>query len=110
MSDWSYIAGSGGFNQDFKILNPATGEPLDLTGGTITMFIQSSDFQTNFPTDGNGTPMTIEDAEGGIARLIVQTTFMPQDEGIYIAQIKIIVTATVRTFLINLRVVRQIGN
>jgi len=112
MSDWVYVAGEGGFNQDFQLINQSTGVPLDLTGATITMFISDSSFTTNYPADGDGTTMAaaVDDNGDDVARLVVSTTFMPQAEGTYMGQVKFVSTATVRSFLINLRVIRLVGN
>jgi len=108
MSDWVYIIGEGSFNQDFIILNQASGEPIPLTG-VITMFITDSAFQNPIP-DANGQVMTIETNANGIqvARLGVIATNMPDVAGIYLAQIKIDAAATAKTFFINLRVIRSI--
>ena len=59
MSDWTYIVGETSYNQDFRIINQDTNEVIEL-GGTITMFISSSDFVTPFPVSGDGVVMTIE--------------------------------------------------
>ncbi len=109
MTDWVYVVGEGSYNQDFQIIQQETNEPLPLSG-TITMFITSSDFVTNFPSSGDGVLMSIEDANEGIARLAVAATNMPSSSGIYIAQIKIDSAQLFKTFLINLRVVRSITN
>lgn len=108
MSDWVYIAGEGGFNQDFIILDQQTNEPVDLTGATATMFIKSTDLVTSFPN--GGTTMTITDNAAGIqvARLVVQNTFMPQDANIYLAQIEIQTVSLLKTFILNLRVIRSL--
>ncbi len=110
MSDWIYIIGEGSFNQDFIVLNQATGDPIPLTG-VITMFITKSDFTTPIP-DANGQAMSIETNANGIqvARLGVVATNMPTEAGIYLAQIKIDAAATAKTFFINLRVIRSITN
>ena len=112
MTDWVYVASEGNYNQDFILFNQSTGEKLDLTGATVTMFIQTSDFQTDFPSSGDGTPMVVTTNDEGeqVARLTVQSSFMPQVEDIYVAQVKVDETSIVRSFIINLRVVRQIGN
>jgi len=111
MSDWVYVASEDGFFQDFILINHSTNEQIDLTGGVLTMFIQSADFQTDFPSDGNGTPMTIVPVSSGTAgRLAVSVSFMPQTEGMYYAQIKLQQASILRSFLVNLRVIRKIGN
>jgi len=111
MSDWTYVVGETSYNQDFQILNQETNEPIPLSG-TVTMFITSSDFVTTFPSSGDGVTMTITDNEDGIqvARLGVISMNMPQDPGIYLAQIKLESSQIFKTFLINLRVVRSITN
>lgn len=110
MTDWTYIVGETSYNQDFRIINQDTNEVIQL-GGTITMFISSSDFVTPFPASGNGVVMTIVTVDNEpAARLGVIATNMPQDTGIYLAQIKIEDTQTFKTFLINLRVIRSITN
>jgi len=111
MSDWTYVSGETSYNQDFQILNQETNEPIPLSG-TVTMFITSSDFVTTFPSSGAGVTMTITDNQDGtqVARLAVNNLNMPQDPGIFIAQIKLDAAQTFKTFLINLRVVRSITN
>ena len=107
MSDWVYIVGEGGFNQDFQVRDRNTKEPLDLSGATVTMFIKTTDGVTDFPT--GGTNMTIiGPGENGITRLVVQDTFMPQDADQYFAQISIQTTSLVKTFIIDLRVIRSL--
>jgi len=107
MSDWTYISGEGGYNQDFLIQDRQTGDALDLTGANVTMFIKTTDGLTDFPT--GGTAMTvIGDGTDGIARLVVQNGFMPQDADIYAAQIEISTTSLVMTFIIDLRVIRSL--
>ncbi len=112
MTDWVYIVDEGGYNQDFKILDRQTGEALDLNGATVTMFITSTDQTsptdagTNFPVGGTVMQVVPPDEEG-IARLVVQT-FMPQTADMYLAQIEIVTTSTVSTFIINLRVIRSL--
>ena len=114
MSDWIYIVGEGGYNQDFRILDRQTGDPLDLSGASsIKMFITTTsqtdpnDAGTNFPVGGED--MTaVGDPLGGVARLVVQSGFMPDDADMYLAQIEIITTSTVSTFIINLRVIRSL--
>jgi len=109
MSDWVYIVGEGGFNQDFQINDRNTKEPLDLTGATITMFIKSTDGVTDFPT--GGTDMAIlGDPVDGTARLVVQNTFMPQSADIYSAQIEIQTTSLVKSFILDLRVIRSLSS
>ena len=113
MSDWVYVAGEGGFFQDFLPVDQITDEAIDMTGATVTMFIQDSGLSTNFPTDGNGElcTVTIRTSDGKqVARLTVATNFMPQTEGIYVAQLKIAGVAIIRSYIINLRVIRQVGN
>ncbi len=110
MTDWSYIVGETSYNQDFRIINQDTNEVIQL-GGTITMFITSSDFVTPFPASGDGVAMSIETVDGEpAARLGVIAMNMPQTPGIFLAQIKIEDTQTFKTFLINLRVIRSITN
>lgn len=111
MTDWVYVVGEGSYNQDFQIIQQETNEPLPLSG-TITMFITSSDFVTNYPASGDGVLMSIEnDSEGvQVARLAVAAMNMPDSSGIYIAQIKIDSAQLFKTFMINLRVVRSITN
>ena len=110
MSDWVYVVGEGSYNQDFIILNQATGEPIALTG-VITMFITKSDYTDPIP-DSDGQLMTIETNANGIqvARLGVIAMNMPTEAGIYLAQIKIDAAATAKTFFINLRAIRSITN
>ena len=113
MSDWVYIVDEGGYDQDFKILDRQTGDPLDLNGATVTMFITSTDQTdpndnaTNFPVGGT-LMQVVPPEEEGFARLIVQSTFMPQSADMYLAQIEIVTTSTVSTFIINLRVIRSL--
>ena len=109
MSDWVYIAGEGGYNQDFFILDRQTGDPLDLTGATITMFIKSTDGVTDFPVGGTNMAI-VGDATEGNTRLVVQETFMPQDADMYSAQIQIQSTSLVKTFIIDLRVIRSLSS
>ncbi len=109
MSDWVYIVGEGGFNQDFLIRDRETGDPLDLDGAVVTMFIQTTDGVTDFPT--GGTLMTVVgDPDAGTARLVVQNTFMPQSADMYSAQIQIQTTSLVKTFIIDLRVIRSMSS
>lgn len=110
MTDWSYIVGETSYNQDFRIINQDTNEVIQL-GGTITMFITSSDFVTSFPASGDGVAMSIVSVDDEpAARLGVISMNMPQTPGIFLAQIKIEDTQTFKTFLINLRVIRSITN
>jgi len=109
MSDWVYIVGEGGYNQEFLILNRQTGEPLNITGSTITMFIKTTDGTTDFPV--GGTDMNIVgDGEDGVANLVVQNTFMPQTADMYSAQIKIATTSIVSTFILDLRIIRSLSS
>ena len=71
------------------------------------MFITSTDGVTDFPT--GGTNMTIiGDGKDGFTRLVVQNSFMPQDADQYFAQIQIETTSLVKTFIIDLRVIRSL--
>jgi len=109
MTDWVYVVGEGGYNQDFQILDRQTRDPLDISGGNITMFIKTTDGVTDFPT--GGTPMSIiGDGIDGNARLVVQNTFMPQDADMYSAQIEVQTTSTVKTFVFDLRVIRSLSS
>ena len=110
MTDWIYAVEEAGFNQDFLLIDRTTGAPLDLTDSTLTMFIQSTDFQTNFPV--GGTNMAVAENEDGInvARLVVQSTFMPQVAGMFYAQIEIQLTTIVKSFILNLRVIRSLSS
>ena len=110
MTDWIYVIGEGSYNQDFIILNQATSEPLPLSG-VITMFITKSDYSDPIP-DANGQVMSIEINPSGftVARLAVTAIKMPTEAGIYLAQIKIDAAATLKTYFINLRVIRSITN
>ncbi len=108
MSDWVYIVGEGGYNQDFLIKDRQTGDPLDLNGAVVTMFIKTTDGLTSFPDGGTG--MAIVDADGGTARLVVQNTFMPQSADMYSAQIQVQTTSLVKTFIIDLRVIRSLSS
>lgn len=111
MSDWTYVESEDGYFQDFILINHSTNEQIDLTGGVLTMFIQSADFQIDYPSDGNGTPMSIVPVSSGTAaRLAVAVANMPQTEGMYYAQIKLQQASVLRSFLVNLRVIRKIGN
>ena len=110
MTDWTYIVGETSYNQDFRIINQDTNEVIQL-GGTITMFITSSDFVTPFPASGDGVAMSIVTVDNEpAARLGVISMNMPQTPGIFLAQIKIEDTQTFKTFLLNLRVIRSITN
>ncbi len=110
MSDWVYIVGEGSYNQDFIIIDHQTNEQIPLTG-VITMFITKSDFTDPIP-DANGQVMTIETNTDGIqvARLAVAATKMPTESGIFLAQIKIDASQTLKTFFLNLRAIRSITN
>lgn len=109
MSDWVYVVGEGGFNQDFQIIDRNTKEPLNISGATVIMFIKSTDGVTDFPIAG--TNMTIlGDGTDGLARLVVQNTFMPQDADQYFAQIQVETTSLVKTFIIDLRVIRSLSS
>ena len=109
MSDWVYIVGEGSYNQDFIIIDHQTNEQVPLSG-VITMFITKSDFTeaANFPTSGQ--VMTIENNANGVqvARLAIAAATMPNEAGILLAQIKIDASQTLKTFNINLRVIRSI--
>ena len=111
MSDWTYIVGETSYNQDFQILNQETNDPIPLTGN-VTMFITSSDFVTSFPSSGDGVAMTITTNSEGVqvARLGVVSMNMPQNPGIFLAQIKLEASQIFKTFLLNLHVVRSITN
>ena len=109
MSDWVYVVGEGGYNQDFNIRDRQTGEPLDISGGNIKMFITTTDGVTDFPTGGTNMSI-IGDGTDGTARLVVQNTFMPQLADMYSAQIEIQTTSTVKTFIIDLRVIRSLSS
>ena len=108
MSDWVYVIGEGSYNQDFLIINQETNEPLTLSG-TLTLFITDSAFANPIP-DANGQPLTIETNASGlqVARLAVTAINMPTSAGIYLVQIKIEGTSTLKTFFMNLRVIRSI--
>ena len=109
MSDWIYIVGEGGYNQDFLIKDRQTGDPLDLSGATVSMFIKTTDGITDFPT--GGTLMSVVgEATAGTARLVVQNTFMPQSADMYSAQIEVQTTSLVKTFIIDLRVIRSLSS
>ena len=109
MSDWVYIVGEGGFNQDFQVRDRNTKEPLDISGATVTMFIKTTDGVTDFPI--GGTNMSIlGDGTQGFTRLVVQNTFMPQSADMYSAQIQIESTSLVKTFIIDLRVIRSLSS
>jgi len=109
LTDWVYVVGEGGYNQDFLIQDAVSDNPLDLSGATVTMFIQSTDLNTDFPT--GGTLMSIVgDAEDGIARVVVQNTFMPQSANMFYVQIEISTTSLVKTFILNLRVIRSLSS
>ncbi len=109
MTDWVYVVGEGGYNQDFLIQDAVSDDPLDLSGATVTMFIQSTDLGTDFPT--GGTLMSVVSPEtAGVARLVVQNTFMPQEANMYYAQIQISTTSLVKTFILNLRVIRSLSS
>jgi len=110
MSDWVYIVGEGSYNQDFIILNQATGDPINLTG-IITMFITKSDYTDPIP-DSDGQAMSIETNDQGIqvARLPVNAMKMPTEAGIYLAQIKLDASALFKTYFMNLRTIRSITN
>ena len=58
-SDWAYVAGEDGYNQRF-LLQESDGKALDLTGQTLRIFIQSSDFATEFPASGAGSELLID--------------------------------------------------
>jgi hypothetical protein len=108
MSDWVYIVGEGSFNQDFLIINQETNEPLPLTGA-ITMFITDSAYANPVPSAA-GQPMSIVTNANGlqVARLAVTAINMPTVAGIYLVQIKIDASSTLKTFFMNLRVIRSI--
>ncbi len=108
MSDWVYVIGEGSYNQDFLIINQETNEPLPLTG-TVTMFITDSAFANPVPSAA-GQPMSIVTNDQGlqVARLAVTAINMPTSSGIYLVQIKIDAAATLKTFFMNLRVIRSI--
>ena len=111
MTDWVYVNSETGYAQDFLLINHSTNETIDPTGGTLRMYIQSADFQTDFPADGNGVAMAPVAVEGGVAaRLNVEQSNMPQEAGMYYAQIKLEQVSRIRSFLINLRVIRRLGN
>jgi len=109
MTDWVYVVGEGGYNQDFLILDRQTKDPLDITGGNITMFIKTTDGVTDFPTGGTAMSI-IGDGTDGTARLVVQSGFMPQVADMYGAQIEVQTTSTVKTFVFDLRVIRSLSS
>lgn len=110
MTDWVYIVGEGSYNQDFLILNQDTNEPIPLTGN-VRLFITDSAFSNPVP-DAAGQELTIVTNDNGIevARLAVTAINMPTSAGIYLAQIKIDSSSTVKTYFMNLRVIRSITN
>ena len=110
MTDWVYIVGEGSYNQDFLILNQDTNEPIPLTG-TVTLFITDSAFANPVPSS-SGQPLTIVTNDNGIpvARLAVIAINMPTTAGIYLAQIRVDAASTVKTYFMNLRVIRSITN
>lgn len=80
---------------------------------SATMFIQSSDFSTNFPT--GGTNMTIVQLNPMIVELQVLDSFMPQSEGQYYGQIQLLDTDVSpdqnrKTFTMDIRVVRDLAS
>ena len=121
MSDWTYVAGEGGYDQDFRIIDQETGDLVDVSGANpLKMFIVTTDRNStgpdttdptkNFPVGGvDMIPATNNDGES-VARLVVQANVMPQEADVYLAQIQITQISTFRTFIFNLRVIRNIGS
>ena len=108
MSDWVYVVGEGSYNQDFIIIDHQTNQQIPLSG-TITMFITDSAFENPIP-DANGQPMSIAINDSGVqvARLAVTAMNMPTAAGIFMVQIKIDASQTLKTFFLNLRAIRSI--
>ena len=120
MTDWTYIAGEGGYDQDFRIVDQETNELIDVSGASLTMYIVTTDRDSigpdttdpdkNFPVGGTSMiPATNDDGES-VARLTVQSNVMPQVANMYLAQIDILQASTTKTFIINLRVLRNLGS
>ena len=118
MSDWLYVAGEGGFDQDFRIVDQETNEVINVSGATILkMYIVTTDREPgnadndkNFPVGGQDmTPATNNDGES-VARYAVQSNIMPQSADMYLCQIEAVIGGTFRTLIINLRVVRNLGS
>ena len=109
MSDWVYVAGEGGFNQDFRIIDQETNELIDMSGATnIKMFIQSTDLVNSFPVGGTTMSPATNSGES-VARLVIQSNFMPQSADMYLCQISFELGGIFKTFIINLRVIRNLG-
>ncbi len=109
MSDWTYVSGETSYNQDWQIINQETDDPIPLSG-TITMFVQKSDFTAAPQFPAAGVQMSIETSDGvQVARLAVSSVQMPDEAGIYLYQIKIESSQVLKTFSDNLRVVRSLS-
>ena len=109
MSDWVYVIGEGSYNQDFIVIDHQTNEQIPLSG-INTMFITKSDYTAAPQVPAAGLPLTIETNANGIQvlRLAVTATTMPNEADIYLAQIKLDASQTLKTFFLNLRVIRSI--
>ena len=112
MADWAYIVGEFNFSQQFAVIDRTTGEGFDGTGiTTATMFIKSSDFATDIPTGGAGTGMAIIQENPLFLNLnVTSTALMPQNEGMFLAQIKLedATGQVLKTISMNLAVLASI--
>jgi len=114
MSDWVYIVGEDNFTQRFLLFDNSTNAEFDGTAfDNATMFIQSTDFATDFPT--GGTSMTIITLNPMVVELTILKSFMPQVEGQYYGQIQIVDVSPSpdqnrKTFGIDIRVIRSLSS
>ena len=108
MADWTYVPGESVYNQDFDLF--VKSEPFDVSGfTTITMYIQTTDGVTDFPTGGT-TMSIVAVQDNNRVRLAVTSIFMPQLEQIYFSQIELIDAGSQnrKTFVLDLNVEKDI--
>ncbi len=105
MAEWVYVIGEDQYNQNFEAYDDQG--RVDLSNFiNPRIFIQSTDFATDFPA--GGTAISIDFAENKFV-VPVSVTFMPQIETMYLSQIQVDDGAGQRrlTFEFDLEVARS---
>lgn len=85
MAEWVYVIGEDQYNQSFEAYDDQG--RVDLSGFiNPRLFIQSTDFSTNYPA--GGTAISIDSVNNTFV-VPVSVTFMPQIEDMYLSQIRV---------------------
>ena len=85
MAEWIYVIGETNYLQKFKVFDEDGRVDLS-TFINPRLFIQSTDFSTDFPTGGIG--ISIDFVENKF-QIPVSNAFMPQVEDLYYSQIRL---------------------